>query len=74
MTERRKTEPPLFLDMGFDEALGRFTRTKPAEVEESIARSKTKKPPGDDAPGGRLVRPAKAKRGSPGSAGGESAP
>jgi hypothetical protein len=33
-------EPPLRLDMPFDEALKRFIATKPEEVEESIERSK----------------------------------
>jgi hypothetical protein len=33
-------EPPLSLDMPFDEALKRFIQTKPKEVEESIGRSK----------------------------------
>lgn len=31
--EDRKTEPPLHLDMPFAEALERFVRTDPAEVE-----------------------------------------
>lgn len=30
--EKRKLEPPLHLDMGFDEALRRFVQTDPAEV------------------------------------------
>ncbi len=50
MTGERKTEPPLKLDMDFGEALKRFTRTKPGEVAESVERSKTKKPPGDESP------------------------
>jgi len=33
-------EPPLRIDMPFDEALKRFIQTKPKEVEESIERSK----------------------------------
>jgi hypothetical protein len=49
-------EPPLGLDMPFDEALKRFIGTDPEEVEESIGRSKKKKPPGNKAkpksPGG----------------------
>jgi hypothetical protein len=50
MTEERKTqEPPLFLDMGFDEVLTRFMRTKPNEVQESVDRAKQKKKPGDKA-------------------------
>ena len=48
MTERkRKQEAPLFLDMDFEEALGRFARTDPKEVSESVERSKKKKPLGD---------------------------
>jgi hypothetical protein len=49
-------EPPLGLDMPFDEALKRFIGTNPKEVEESIGRAKKKKPPGNKAkpksPGG----------------------
>ena len=44
--EKRKLEPPLKLDLAFGDALSRFVATKPAEVEESVERSKTKKPPG----------------------------
>lgn len=47
--DKRKTEPALKLDLDFAEALTRFVRTDPAEVAESIERSKTKKPPGADA-------------------------
>ena len=43
--EKRKLEPPLKLGMAFGEALSRFVATEPAEVEESVERSKTKKPP-----------------------------
>ncbi len=32
MDDGKKQEPPLFLDMSFDEALTRFARTKPEEV------------------------------------------
>lgn len=31
--EKRKQEPPLYLDMGFEEALTRYARTDPSEVE-----------------------------------------
>lgn len=60
-----KQEPPLHLDIDFGEALERFARTKPAEVAESIERSKTKKPPGENSerqatPDGR--RRTKSKR------------
>jgi hypothetical protein len=39
-------EPPLGLDMPFDEALKRFIGTDPNEVKASINRAKKKKPPG----------------------------
>jgi hypothetical protein len=39
-------EPAFGLDMPFDEALKRFIGTDPKEVDESIGRSKRKKPPG----------------------------
>ena len=45
-----KEEPPLQLDMDFGEALERFARTRPAEVAETIERSKKKKPSGKDTP------------------------
>ena len=50
MTDKRKLEPPLKLDLSFDEALSRFVATKPEQVDESIKRSKAKKPPQDTAP------------------------
>ena len=46
--EGKKLEPPLKLDMDFGEALSRFVATFTKEVEESVERSKTKKPPGDE--------------------------
>lgn len=46
MTKGIKHPSPFKIKMGFDEALERFIRTKPSEVEENIRRSKTKKPPG----------------------------
>jgi hypothetical protein len=46
----KKMEPPLKLNMSFREALGRFVATDPKEVEDSIARSKAKKPPQDATP------------------------
>jgi len=48
--QKRKLEPPLNLDMDFGEALKRFLQTDPKEVEESVERSKTKKPPGSKTP------------------------
>ena len=59
MTNRgKKLEPPLRLNMDFAEALKRFVGTKPAEVDESIERSKMKKPPQDATP----QRPPRPKR------------
>lgn len=43
----RKNEPPLSLGMDLFEALERFAGTSPAEVQESVERSKQKKPPED---------------------------
>jgi hypothetical protein len=48
--EGKKLEPPLKLDMSFDEALRRFVATKPKEVDENIERAKTKKAPQSDSP------------------------
>jgi hypothetical protein len=36
----KKPERPLFLDMGFGEALGRYAKTKPEEVEPPPGRVK----------------------------------
>jgi hypothetical protein len=36
----KKLEPPLRLDMSFDETLSRFAATKPKEVDDSIAKAK----------------------------------
>ena len=56
MTEKpKKLEPPLKLDLSFEEALSRFVATIPKEVDASIERSKTKKPPQD----ATLRRPAR---------------
>lgn len=51
--------------MDFGEALERFLQTDPKEVAENIERSKTKKPPGSEAP----RRPARKKRDKPSSDG-----
>ncbi len=67
MTGRRKgdkLEPKLKLDMDFAEAFARFVRTNPAEVAESIERSKTKRPPGNGPP--RRPAPTGRKRGQDG--------
>ncbi|MES0059524.1 hypothetical protein NKJ86_04910 [Mesorhizobium sp. M0025] len=48
--DKRKLEPALKLDMDFGEALKRFAATKPAEVADSIERSKAKKKPPRDKP------------------------
>ncbi len=55
----RKMEPPLKLDMSFDEAMSRFVAAAPEEVSANIERSKTKRPPEDGLPG----RPERKKRG-----------
>jgi hypothetical protein len=52
-----KLDAPLRLDMSFEEALGRFVVTKSEEVDESVERSKTKRPPQDDP----LRRPSEVK-------------
>jgi hypothetical protein len=52
-----KLDPPLRLDMSFEEALERFIGTDPKEVDESIERSKTKRPPQDLPP----RRPGRSK-------------
>ena len=51
MTRGKKAppEPPLFLDLDFEEALQRFVKTDPEEVRESVERAKQKKPSGDKA-------------------------
>jgi hypothetical protein len=46
MTKGVKHPSPFKIKMTFDEALERFIRTKPSEVEENIKRSKAKKAPG----------------------------
>ncbi len=46
MTKGVKHPSPFKIQMGFDEALERFIRVDPKEVEASIKRSKQKKPPG----------------------------
>ena len=58
---RKKLEPPLKLDMSFENALGRFAHTDPTEDEDSIKRSKQKQLPEIDDPG----EPERSKRGSP---------
>lgn len=44
----KKLEPTLKLNMSFGELLARLVQTDKKEVEESIDRAKTKKPPGDE--------------------------
>jgi hypothetical protein len=41
----KKYEPPLYLDMDFEEALERFGTADPKEVKELMDRAKEKKPP-----------------------------
>jgi hypothetical protein len=50
-----KLDPPLRLDMSFEEALGRFVATKSREVEESVDRAK-KKGPGEEESSNRPPR------------------
>ncbi len=59
--EGKKLEPPLKLDMSFGEALARAIQTKPSEVEESIERSKQKKPPGTESRRSRVKSEPKAR-------------
>lgn len=61
MTDGKKRERPLYLDMDFGEALERFAQTDPKEVAESIQRAKKKKPPGAKAPDDRS--PPSGKKG-----------
>lgn len=57
---KKKTEPPLKLDISFGELLTRALQTDPKEVAESIERAKQKKPP-DTMTGG----PGRSERGGP---------
>ncbi len=41
--EKRKTDPPLHLDMPFEEALQRFVQTKPEEVQPPAGKKKRPK-------------------------------
>lgn len=54
----KKLERCLSFDMSFDKALQCFVMTDPKEVDESIERSKTKRPRQDDAP----LRPRRGLR------------
>jgi hypothetical protein len=51
-SKARKTEPPLYLDMEFAEALQRFAQTKPEEVIPPPGRKqkKAKRPSSKDSP------------------------
>jgi len=55
----RKLDRPLYIEMDFDEALTRFVKTDPKEVEDSIRRAK--EAAGDSAPTAP-VKSRKAKR------------
>jgi len=50
MTDKKKLERPLHIDIDFDEALERFAQTDKKEVDESILRAKKKKPPRSKTP------------------------
>jgi hypothetical protein len=45
-----KTQPPLGIDMGFDEALRRFIQTDPKEFAENVAAEKKKRGPPEQSP------------------------
>jgi hypothetical protein len=47
MTKKKKTEGDFHLDMPFEEAFERFIGVDPDEMYDNIAKSKTKKPPGE---------------------------
>jgi len=50
----KKAEPALFLDMDFEEALLRFSQTKPDEVEPPLGKSKkVSRPPPKKTPTAR---------------------
>lgn len=66
----KKLEPPLYLDMDFEEALSRFVAADPKEVDESVERSKTRRPPRDEPP----RRPARQKQRGKSSKGGLTPP
>jgi hypothetical protein len=46
----KKTEPPLFIDMDFGEAMKRFAQTRPEEVEPPPSRKRKGAKPKPDAP------------------------
>jgi hypothetical protein len=50
MAKGKKHPSPLRIDMGFAEALERFVRTNPKELDALIVRAKSKKPPGEKTP------------------------
>lgn len=50
MTDKRKLEPPLKLNMAFGEALSRFVAAKSCEVDYNVEQSKSKRPPQDAPP------------------------
>ena len=45
-----KTQPPLGLNMGFDEALRRFIQTDPKELAENVAAEKKRRGPPKQSP------------------------
>lgn len=55
-----KTQPPLGLDMGFDEALRRFIQTSPKELAANVAAAKEGQgPPKQSPPAGVDDKPPK---------------
>lgn len=57
MTNRKKYENKLFIDMPFGEALERFAGVDPQELQANLDKGKKKKPPGrkKSQPGGPSV-------------------
>ncbi|MEF2547216.1 hypothetical protein VQ045_08600 [Aurantimonas sp. E1-2-R+4] len=66
MTCDKKYEPPLYLDMGFDEAMRRFAQTDKNEADKLGNRGKQKKPPGSETPTAKTRRKATPSSGTKG--------
>lgn len=58
---KRKYQPPLHLDMPFDEAMERLAQTDPEEVEANIVKEKRRKSPAKET-GDPAVRQLSSKR------------
>ena len=53
----KKLEPPLFIDLPFDEAMRRYVQTKPGEVQPPPRRPKKSVKDKEGALGDRCVKP-----------------